>query len=561
MDIHRRKADRAYLDTNLSIPKQVVNVEGVKSALTFTYFEGADREERKLPLYKETLHHIEVPRAFWAPGSFGFKIVDLRPTSYRKTKVSSKIQLDHTQRGGKLVPTGETKQREASSALLASHGGTLQLGCGGGKTVIALHVIAQLNVPAIIIVDTTQLILQWQEAISNFLDVPGGVGLIQADVFNWKKSIVMATYHTLAARSATFPEEVKRWFGVAIWDEAHHVSAPTFSKSADLFYGRRYGLSATPKRDDGLHVIHEFHFGDVLYRDLIQELKPHIYFNWTGLKLDNSDPYVVNATHSSGGKLHLSKLATYYGEWAPRLQIILAEIRRRVVEGRKILVLSNSVNELVNLLALWNQEKSLYTDVPVPTPQEVGETLPPIRLSTKELLRIGKKLAAVKLKKPTSETLLLTQKYETALAQHEVARKVDSLFNQRQTDYRNKLLARPSTAGLMIHKVPSTQRMKMLREKQVTFAISKYGKEGLDESALDTILLCEPMSSRSMLQQVMGRIQRRKEGKKDPVMIVFEDNIGPMMGMCNKMRRHLRSWPIGDGGPYAFELVNYPRSK
>lgn len=560
MDIHRRKADRAYLDTNLSVPKKAVNVEGVKRALTFTYFEGLHRKERELPLYKETLHHLEVPRAFWTPESFGFEVVDLRPTSYRKTKVFSRIQLDHTLRGGKLVPTGENKQQEASAALLAAQGGTLQLGCGGGKTVIALHVIAQLGVPAIIIVDTTQLVLQWQEAITTFLDVPGGVGLVQADTFDWKKSIVLATYHTLAARSEVFPEEARRWFGVAIWDEAHHVSAPTFSRSADLFYGRRYGLSATPKREDGLHVIHEFHFGDVLYRDLQQELKPRIYFIWTGLSLDTSDPHVVDATYSSNGDLHLSKLAGYYGEWKPRLQIILKKLRELVAEDRKILVLSNSVNELVNLLALWNGATQLYTDVPVPTSQEVGETLSPIRLSAKEQLRFQKKLAALPPKKST-EQMVLAQKCQMLLDQHEVAKKIDSLHNQRLTTYRNKLLAGPSTAGLMIHKVPSGQRMKMLREKQITFAISKYGKEGLDEASLDTILLCEPMSSRSMLQQVMGRIQRRKEGKKDPVMIVFEDEIGPMMGMCLKMRKHLRSWPLGDGGPYTFELVNYPRSK
>jgi superfamily II DNA or RNA helicase len=92
------------------------------------------------------------------------------------------------------------------------------------------------------------------------------------------------------------------------------------------------------------------------------------------------------------------------------------------------------------------------------------------------------------------------------------------------------------------------------------FAVSKYGREGLDSPDLDTIITCEPMSSHNSLQQFMGRVLRKKEGKHRPVIVFLEDDIGPMMGMCNTLRRHLREWAVDEGGPYHYENIGHPTS-
>lgn len=562
----RKKADRGYLDADLWVPKPYINLDGVKKALTFEYFTGLDREVQLLHLYREHTNHLAVPREFWKESQFDFSVVDCRPQKYKKTGVKSRIQLDHTIKGGKLVPTGGTVQRDALAAVMLSRGGTLELACGLGKTVISLEAIARKQVPAIIAVDNEQLLTQWLKSINDFLIVPGGIGHIQGDTFDWNKSIVMATYQTLAKRSDRISERVRRHFGLFIADEAHHINAPTFSKAANMFYGDRLALTATPKRDDGLHIISNFHIGGTIYRNLLQELKPKIYFHWTNMSLDTSDPLVMSQTCSVSGQLNISKLATYFGQWRPRLDYILSMVRERLAEGRKILVLSNSVNELVNLLALWNGAEDLYSAVPMPTPADVGETVPAERLEPKELEVVERKIAdrLEVLKSPglsEIKKLRLNQEIEQFryfVQMHECGVKVDRLWTLRQKDYRTKLLAMPSDAGLMIHKVPAEDRMDMLHKKRVTFAISKYGKEGLDDASLDTVLLCEPMSSKNVLQQVMGRVLRRKEGKKQPVVIVLEDEITPMIGMCKKMRGHLRHWPIEDGGPYPYEFVGYP---
>ena len=101
----------------------------------------------------------------------------------------------------------------------------------------------------------------------------------------------------------------------------------------------------------------------------------------------------------------------------------------------------------------------------------------------------------------------------------------------------------------------------MLKEKRVTFAITKYGREGLDEPHLDTIILNDPLSDPGAIQQMMGRILRRKAGKREPIVLFMEDDVGLLIGMLNKARAYLSNWPADEGGPFAYSVVNHPRKK
>lgn len=560
----QRLGDRGYLDVNLWVPKHFFNIEGVKNALTFPYVEGKDRTPAELHLCIETDHHLIVPREFWPHGNLGFEIVDCRPQEYTRTRVRSRIQLDHKiNNAGEVIPTGDTVQQESLHALLSSRGGILQLACGKGKTVIFLEAIARMQVPALIVVDNTQLLAQWRESIERFLDVPGGIGLIQGEVNDWKKAVVLATYQTLAARSISgaITESMRRWFGLIGWDEAHHVNAPTFSRSADMFYGKRIGLTATPEREDGLHIIHEFNFGRVFYRNLKQDMVPKISFVWTGLSLDENDAAVQDATRDTTNELHLSKIASFFGTWEPRLEQLSAIIDDRAKQGRKVLVLSNSIGELVNLLARRLHLTEKITDIRV-SPQDVGETLEPIELDKNNVATLREAVSALQ-KREAQLSAAERQKlngFLQALKHHEVFEKMQKLFRKREREFIDHIVAKiqKSDSGLMIYKVKANERMRLLKEKQVVFAVMKYGKEGLDKPTLESVLCCEPVSSKNVLQQVMGRPLRYKEGKQEPEIIIVEDDIAPIRAICAKMRKHLRRWPIEDGGPFKYEQVGYP---
>lgn len=567
MKLLKRQAHLGYVDSMLWIPKTALNVDGVKRALTF---EIPIRDTIKiLKLWDEAEHHLIVPRTFLNPADLNIECIDCRPTSYARTDVTSRIKLDYKPdpATGALRPTGSDLQHRALKALRGATGGTLQLACGKGKTVVALELAARMKVPTIIAVDSTHLLGQWQLEIARHLEVPGGVGLIQGQTKDWKKSIVMATYHSLANWSETMPEEVRRWFGLIIWDEGHHVSAPTFSLSAPLFYGYRLALSATPKRSDGMHVVCEHHIGEVIFKDIIQNNPPKISFKWTGYSLDLQDPKIRAEVCDKNGELHLAKVAGHFGGDRYRLnEVVMPEVQRLADEGHKTIVLSNSVDEVINLMTLWTRkdpDTPLYSDIPYPEPEDVDERLLPHPLSPAQEKKITRVIGETKAnlarnpnlprqKREVFENKL--KEFEQALEAHRVWKKTEAEYRKRQRAFLKALLEEPSTGGLFTEAVKSELRFDMLAKRQVIFAIMKYGKEGLDDKKLSAVLVSEPISDRNTLQQIMGR----PRDKSNAVLIFLEDNIGPLIGQCKKLRRHLRDWPVEEGGPFKYEQTSHP---
>lgn len=573
MKVILRRPDRGYLDTHLWVPRVFIDVEGTKRALSYE-FQGYGGTSQYVYLWQEAEHHLLLPRAFWPPAQLAFPVVDCRPRSYQHVPFGSRIQLDHLPQelGGsiQLLPTGRDVQQRSMAALMASPTGILQLACGRGKTVIALEKIARGQVPAIVMLDNTNLLYQWQKEAEDLLDIPGGVGIIADGKKQWKKGLVLATYHSIANWSETMPEEVRRWFGQVFWDEGHHVSAPTFAKTAGLFYGNRYSLTATPNRDDGMHVIADAHIGKVLYKDLTPMMLPRFAFVWTDHRIDATDPTVAAQVLDQNKEVHLKKVYSYFGQWRSRLNIILSICHEALSFGRRVLVLSDSVGEVVNLYAAWcGHQGGMYTDIPMPTPLDIGETLQPCRLSDRDhhkletyKTKLTKQYKKQQEKDPSSP--LLTQWYtelvliDQALKQHEIHRRLDNELKKSQKKYVDQLLQTDGPAGFLTFGVPPARRQSFLAEKQLNFSITKYGKEGLDCQELDTVILSSLFASSNSLQQLMGRPTRPMPGKKSPLIVFLVDDVGQCIGMSKKLQAHLRSWPKEEGGPYEPILVNHP---
>lgn len=565
----RRDPDKAYIDTWLSVPKSYVNVDAMKSALTYEKKDRYSEEEETLILWKETSTHMLVPRAFWDPTTLPFPTIDCRPLSYARVEITSTIHLDHRIKevnGEKvLAPTGEDTQRKALAALQEAPGGTLQLSCGRGKTVIALEKIVRDGVPAIIVLDNTSLLGQWRGDIEEFLDVPDGVGLVASGKFDWKKPIVLATYQTLAARAHKFPPEFRRWFGNIFFDEGHHINAPTFSRCCDIFYGNRYQLTATPEREDGLHIIAQYHLGPVLYKDLRPLMTPRFIFKWTGLKLDTDDDSVNKAVVDVTGEIHNSKVTSYLAKHPAHLQIMFQDGIDAVTAGRKVLALTNSVAEAVNLMTLWTRGwgTPLYSDIPIPTASELNLDVEPELLADSRAKALKKKIESFWRtvsggKRGTDRLEDEINKHMHAWDKHRAGMRVEAELKKRQRAFIRDLLQETSGAGLMTYEVPEEDRQKFLEKRPIIYAITKYGKEGLDCVSLDTVLVSSLFSSRPGLQQLMGRPTRPAPGKKTPTVVFYVHTIGQHIGMSRNLQKHLRSWPVDEGGPYEYELLHYP---
>jgi len=333
--------DKAYLGSQLWLPKAHVNARSIKASLEFEV--RGDEGQEFLQLWEESPHHLAVPREYLLQQDYEtltFPIIDMTPHDFPRAHFQSNLILDAKE-------PKETTQRDAYAVLKDRDSGLLQLACGKGKTCLALHKIAHEGRNALIIVNQKTILDQWEGAIDQFLRFDGGIGRLQGapDKWDWRRPITIAMLHSLARHPDAVTPEMRRWFGIVIWDEVHHLSAPYFCVTATMFSGQRLGLTATANREDGTEVIYNYHLGEVFYKDLMQTVKPTIVFRQTPFSIPPED-YMENVIDKRGNP-NISKLRTYVGtELEDRNKYQARDIQTALNAGRKVLALSHSVEQL-----------------------------------------------------------------------------------------------------------------------------------------------------------------------------------------------------------------------
>lgn len=108
-------------------------------------------------------------------------------------------------------------------------------------------------------------------------------------------------------------------------------------------------------------------------------------------------------------------------------------------------------------------------------------------------------------------------------------------------------------SALIVQETPQKERTSLVQTSQLTLAIAKLGVEGLDDEKIDVLFFLTPFSNENDLVQSFGRIQRAHTGKKQPVVVIFEDSlIPPFRFLCRKLKQHLKGWK------YPFETLAPP---
>ncbi len=148
-------------------------------------------------------------------------------------------------------------QRQPVEDCLRHDHGLLSAPPGAGKTVMACHMIAQRQQPAIVLVHTKELLWQWRDRIKSFLGVEAGIiGDGKQDI----KCVTIATAQSLIKMA----EEAAPHFGFLIADECHHAPAMQYVQVIEQFDCKYLlGLSGTPYRRDGLSRVIYWHLGDL----------------------------------------------------------------------------------------------------------------------------------------------------------------------------------------------------------------------------------------------------------------------------------------------------------
>jgi superfamily II DNA or RNA helicase len=232
--------------------------------------------------------------------------------------------------------TGELRdyQERALEAMAAHDCGVLVAPCGSGKTAMGMSLIARLRQPALILVHTLDLLRQTREAAARWLGIkPGMIGGGKLDV----KPVTIATVQTLAKRPELISDLSSR-FGLVLLDESQHCPASSFMDVMQRFPARyRYGLTATPRRADGLEGFTAAVIGPVRHEVGRDELaragtlvEPDITFIPTEFSYFFDDDWTDMVSALTGD--------------AARNNLLFGVILKLARDGRRVLALTQRVN-------------------------------------------------------------------------------------------------------------------------------------------------------------------------------------------------------------------------
>jgi superfamily II DNA or RNA helicase len=181
------------------------------------------------------------------------------------------LRIDDKRISGTAIPVrfiGQLRpeQARASEALLSHDFGILAAGTAFGKTVVAISMLASRAVNTLVIVHRRQLMDQWVERLSTFLDLPReAIGIIGGSKRKPTGCVDVAILQSLCRKGEV--DDIIANYGHLIVDECHHISAQTFELVARRCRARYVtGLSATVLRQDGHHPIVIMQCGPIRFR-------------------------------------------------------------------------------------------------------------------------------------------------------------------------------------------------------------------------------------------------------------------------------------------------------
>lgn len=240
-------------------------------------------------------------------------------------------------------------QQAAAEALLAHDTGVLAATTAFGKTVVAAWLIAQRGVNTLILVHRQQLLEQWIERLSSFLNLPPkAIGRLGGGRKTLTGTLDVALMQSLVRKEAV--DDRVADYGHLIVDECHHISARSFELAVRRAKAKFItGLSATVTRKDGHHPIIFMQCGPVRHRvdaktqAAARPFQHYVLVRPTDFRAEASDPDPRAEFQQLYGALWNNE---------KRNRMICADVVNALKEGRSPLILTERREHLDRLAQL-----------------------------------------------------------------------------------------------------------------------------------------------------------------------------------------------------------------
>jgi len=155
-------------------------------------------------------------------------------------------------------------QLDAVKKAIERQRGIIKVGTGGGKTCIAIEIIAKLNVPTLILIHKTDVFWQLIHRLEESFKIPiGRIGDGDLDIQRITVGMIQTISQAFTLKNFQPKHQVIRQFvescNCLITDECHHCPAKSFldvhKRAKNTLF--KFGLSASPWREDNADLLIE----------------------------------------------------------------------------------------------------------------------------------------------------------------------------------------------------------------------------------------------------------------------------------------------------------------
>ena len=250
---------------------------------------------------------------------------------------------------GELRP----EQDKALKELMKYDNGILHAATAFGKTVVSSAIIAQKKVNTLIILESSALIEQWKDALEKFLNIDEEIPLYKTKTgrVRKRKSLIgtlqgahdsMTGIIDIAMAGSLCKKgeyhNLLNEYGLVLVDECHHSASETIANVLKEVKAKYvYGVTATPKRGDGLEKINYMLIGPIRYSYTAKEKAKeqgirHLVY-----------PRFTRTVAPRGviiGKMHPNEAYEIIHNNDLRDEQIIEDVKNCVSEGRTPVVLS-----------------------------------------------------------------------------------------------------------------------------------------------------------------------------------------------------------------------------